>query len=116
MGNTLTVASVNATELIIPVTEGTITKPKSHVGKNFDGEPPPECPMHKPAQKPEKFVSECPIDHMKDSDVNPLNMVRNLNPCLFEYFLFVPSQIEILSGLTDRSVYPLLYSILSRGL
>ena len=86
MGNTMTVASVNAADLIVPVTEGTITKPKSHFGKHFNEEPPPECPMHKPAQQ-EKFISECPMDQMKDSDINPLNMVRNLN-YITRYSLF----------------------------
>ena len=77
MGNTLTVASVNAVDLIVPVTEQNISKPISHLGKKFDGEPPPECPMHKPAQQPTNFVSECPIDNVKENDINPLNMVRN---------------------------------------
>lgn len=40
--------------------------------------PPPECPMHqktepKPAET--KRPSDCPVQHGKDSDVNPYNMV-----------------------------------------
>ncbi|XP_046479828.1 holocytochrome c-type synthase [Neodiprion pinetum] len=76
MGNTLTSASVAATEVISPVLQEPHVKSKPHVHKSFEGEPPPECPMHKP--KPEqstKIVSECPIANVADGDINPLNMM-----------------------------------------
>lgn len=75
MGNTLNVASVNAADLIYPITEQTPQHHKVHERRNFNDEIPPECPMHK-EQQPKKNVSECPMNHGKDSDINPLNMVR----------------------------------------
>lgn len=78
MGNTLNVASVNAADLIYPITEQTPQHHKVHERRNFNDEIPPECPMHKEHQ-PKKNVSECPMNHGKDSDINPLNMMPAAN-------------------------------------
>lgn len=80
MGNTLTTATVLAADQITPPAPAEIIKPSTyhhHVHKSFEGTPPPECPMHKPAdQKPQAAPkNECPIDHTNQSDINPLNMV-----------------------------------------
>lgn len=77
MGQTLTTATVNAADVIIPVPSKVLENPKIHVHKTFEGEPPPGCPMHKPSeqqQQPVKFSSECPIG-MDPAEINPLNMV-----------------------------------------
>ncbi|XP_057318798.1 holocytochrome c-type synthase [Microplitis mediator] len=85
MGNTLTIASVLAKD-ITPVPHGEINeKPKynHHVHKSFEGTPPPECPMHQSGdKKPQIITSECPIDHMDSSQINPMNMMppANQNP------------------------------------
>lgn len=75
MGNALTTASVSAADVIIPVSQQ-IIKPDSHKADKYQGEPPPECPMHKSGQlNTISYVSECPIDKMDESEINPLNMV-----------------------------------------
>lgn len=77
MGSTLTTASVSAADLIttIPQEDQSLQSTKYH-HKSYQGEPPPECPMHKSDPKPKtQMVSECPIDHMDAKDINPLNMV-----------------------------------------
>lgn len=76
MGNTLTSASIAATKVISPVSQESIPESKQHVHKTFEGEPPPECPMHKPKTEQPAAIgaSECPIAHGND-DINPLNMV-----------------------------------------
>lgn len=112
MGSSLSIASVNAADLIVPVSGETISKPKSHMNKKYDGEPPPECPMHTPSQQPAKHVSECPIDHVKDSDVNPLNMMppANQQPAPDQPFLLPTdrqvSSIPKSSGEGEFWVYP----------
>lgn len=76
MGNALTTASVSAADVIVPVSQQ-IIKPESHRTKQYRDEPPPECPMHKSGQlNTINYVSECPIDKMDESEINPLNMVR----------------------------------------
>lgn len=76
MGNALSTASVLAADVIIPVSQQ-ISMPDSHRIKGYDCEPPPECPMHKPNQSNvTNYVSECPIDKMDESEINPLNMVN----------------------------------------
>ena len=78
MGNVLTAATVRAADVIVPVPSKVLQDSKAHVHKTYEGEPPPECPMHKPAgekQQPPKYSSECPIDRMDEKDINPLNMV-----------------------------------------
>lgn len=76
MGNALTTASVSAADVIVPVSQQ-IIKPESHRPKQYQDEPPPECPMHKSGQlNTINYVSECPIDKMDESEINPLNMVR----------------------------------------
>ncbi|XP_043266736.1 holocytochrome c-type synthase [Venturia canescens] len=80
MGQTLTTATVNAADVIMPVPHDIVENPKAHVHKTFEGEPPPGCPMHKPVEKqPVKYVSECPIDNMDTKDINPLNMMPPAN-------------------------------------
>lgn len=75
MGNAVATATVSATDVIVPVSQQ-IAKPESHRTKGYQGEPPPECPMHKPGQlNTINYVSECPIDKMDESEINPLNMV-----------------------------------------
>lgn len=79
MGNALTTASVSAADVIVPISQQ-ISKPKSHRTKNYQGEPPLECPMHKSGQlNTIDYVSECPIDKMDESEINPLNMMPPAN-------------------------------------
>lgn len=77
MGNTVTTATtVFATEQSSSKTKSSIHQ---HVHQSMEGTPPPECPMHKPADLKEKQQapkSECPIDHTNQNDINPLNMVN----------------------------------------
>lgn len=87
MGNTLTSASVAATKVISPVSEEPRVESKPHVHKTFEGEPPPECPMHKP--KPAASVSECPIAHSAGDDINPLNMVSAVDDLIrLKYLMY----------------------------
>lgn len=73
MGNALTAASVSAADVITPSQQ--ISRPESH-GKAKQMEPPLECPMHKSGQfNTINYTSECPIDKMDESEINPLNMV-----------------------------------------
>jgi hypothetical protein len=53
MGNTLTVANLAAANLthVSPVQPEGTSKPYVH--KTLEGEPPPECPMHKPKVQPQ---------------------------------------------------------------
>jgi len=75
MGNAVTTASVSAADVIVPISQQ-IVKPESHRTKKYQGEPPSECPMHKSSQlNTINYVSECPIDKMDESEINPLNMV-----------------------------------------
>lgn len=75
MGNALTAASVSAADVIVPISQQ-IAKPESHRTKEYHGKPPSECPMHKLDQlNTIDYVSECPIDKMDESQINPLNMV-----------------------------------------
>lgn len=78
MGNALTTASVSAADVIAPLSQQ-ITKPEFHGTKTKQSEPPPECPMHKSGKfNTISYTSECPIDRMDESEVNPLNMVRTM--------------------------------------
>lgn len=75
MGNLLT-SAVSAADVIMPVPQQQISKPVHHGMDKLQGEPPPECPMHKATEKaPPKRISECPVDHMSAEEINPLNMV-----------------------------------------
>lgn len=49
----MTVANLAATQLtqISPITTEESSKPYLH--RTLDGEPPPECPMHKPKTQPQ---------------------------------------------------------------
>ncbi|XP_043257514.1 holocytochrome c-type synthase [Colletes gigas] len=80
MGNVLT-SAVSAADVIITVPQQEISKSIYHHGTNkFEGEPPPECPMHKPAKKESpKYTSECPVDHTREDEINPLNMMPAAN-------------------------------------
>ena len=79
MGNVVT-SAVSAADVIMPVPQQELPKPKRHGTDKLQGEPPPECPMHKPAEKaPPKTTSECPVDHMAADDINPLNMMPAAN-------------------------------------
>lgn len=90
MGNALTTASLTAADVIVPVSQQ-IAKPESHRIKEYKGEPPPECPMHKSGQlNTINYTSECPIDKMDESDINPLNMV-----CINEIYLFLQLRIGL---------------------
>lgn len=78
MGNALTTASISAADVIVPVSQH-ISKPESYRTKIYEGEPPPECPMHKKSQlNTISYISECPIDKMDEREINPLNMVCNM--------------------------------------
>lgn len=75
MGNAITTASVAAADVMLPVSQE-IVKPESHRRKEYQGEPPAECPMHKSNQlNTINYTGECPIDKMDESQINPLNMV-----------------------------------------
>ncbi|XP_044018138.1 holocytochrome c-type synthase [Aphidius gifuensis] len=80
MGNTVTSATT------VFAADQSSSKTKSthqHVHQSMEGTPPPECPMHKPADPKEKQQqapkSECPIDHTNQNDINPLNMMPPAN-------------------------------------
>lgn len=74
MGNVLNSATVLASDVIIPAPHDKISKPSTpYVHPTYQGEPPPECPMH----KPKEATSECPINH--NDDINPLNMMPPAN-------------------------------------
>lgn len=84
MGNALTAASVSAVDVIAPLSQQ-ITKPEFHGTKGKQIELPPECPMHKSGQfNTISYSSECPIDKMDESEINPLNMV-----CIMQDFFFL---------------------------
>lgn len=90
MGNTLGTASVSAADMIAPLPQQ-IIRPDCHETKEKQIKPPPECPMHKSGQfNTINYTSECPIDKMDESEINPLNMVpimqnffyQSMNTCL----------------------------------
>lgn len=100
MGNALTTASVSAADVIAPLPQH-ITKPESHGTKGKQIEPPSECPMHKSGQfNTINYSSECPIDKMDESEINPLNMV-----CRMQDFFYQSTNM-----LSDHIAYSLLYS------
>ena len=75
MGNALTAASMSVADVMTPSSQQ-ITKPDSHGMKEKQMKPPLECPMHKSDQfNTINYTSECPIDKMDESEINPLNMV-----------------------------------------
>uniref|UniRef100_A0A1B6LET3 Holocytochrome c-type synthase n=1 Tax=Graphocephala atropunctata TaxID=36148 RepID=A0A1B6LET3_9HEMI len=78
MGNTITVANLAASQLtnVSPSEEEKVAKPYVH--KSLDGEPPPECPMHKPKVQPQT-KSECPVNHGNVGDIDPRNMMGPAN-------------------------------------
>ncbi|OAD60081.1 Cytochrome c-type heme lyase [Eufriesea mexicana] len=80
MGNVMT-SAVSAADVIIPVHQQQISKTQLHGTLKPDGEPPPECPMHKSASKKAQstFSNECPINNMASEDINPLNMMPPAN-------------------------------------
>lgn len=79
MGNAFTTATVSAADVIAPLSQQ-IAKPESHGTKGEHIEPPAECPMHKSDQfNTINYTSECPIDKMDESKINPLNMVHMNN-------------------------------------
>lgn len=87
MGNTLTTASVSAADVIMPIQHSNneqLTKSIIKESEKLQNVPPPECPMHTKAdqQPPKTSKSECPIDHMSENEINPLNMMpaENQNP------------------------------------
>lgn len=71
MGNTLTIATVSAAEIVTSSVHD--EKAKKHA--KYEGSPPPECPMHKQQTPP----SECPVSNADSSEINPLNMVGICN-------------------------------------
>lgn len=73
MGSALTTASISATNVIAPVSQQVA---KLSNMEESQSNPPLECPMHKSNQlNTIDYISECPIDKMDGSDINPLNMV-----------------------------------------
>lgn len=70
-------SAVSAADVIIPLPQQQISQTQHHGTHKTQGEPPPECPMHKPAPdiSPPMYSSECPISDMAQEDINPLNMV-----------------------------------------
>ncbi|KAF7385666.1 hypothetical protein HZH66_011508 [Vespula vulgaris] len=84
MGNTLTSASVSAADVIMPIQHSSnqqLSKSIIYESDKFQNVPPPECPMHiKTNQQSSKTsISECPIDHMSENEINPLNMMPPAN-------------------------------------
>lgn len=82
MGGSLSTATVFAAEAVAPAPHSQNVIPKHHTNMKLEGEPPPECPMHKPKAaetKPTTGASECPIDHMNPDQINPLNMMPAAN-------------------------------------
>lgn len=67
MGNTVSAAEIAATQIVHPNTLS-VGKHAHYAKSDFNGNIPPECPMHKKAS-----ASECPVN--QDGDINPLNMV-----------------------------------------
>lgn len=112
MGNLLT-SAVSAADVIMPVPQQQISKPVHHGMDKLQGEPPPECPMHKATEKaPPKRISECPVDHMSAEEINPLNMMppANQQPAPDQPFL-LPIQRQVSSipkatGEGEFWVYP----------
>ncbi|KZC11411.1 PREDICTED: cytochrome c-type heme lyase [Dufourea novaeangliae] len=81
MGNVLTPA-MSAANVFITDPVQKISKHVHHSEmNNLEGEPPPECPMHKSTKKeaPPKYASECPINDMSQDEINPLNMMPPAN-------------------------------------
>ncbi|XP_011685809.1 PREDICTED: cytochrome c-type heme lyase [Wasmannia auropunctata] len=79
MGNALTAASVSAADVIASLSQQ-VAKLESHGTKERQVEPPAECPMHKSGQfNTISYTSECPIDKMDESEINPLNMMPPAN-------------------------------------
>ncbi|XP_017893109.1 cytochrome c-type heme lyase-like [Ceratina calcarata] len=80
MGNVVN-SAVSAADVIMSPQQQEIPKHRHHGMHKPNGEPPPECPMHKPA--PEKqiplYSNECPINNMAAEDINPLNMMPPAN-------------------------------------
>ncbi|KAH0533668.1 holocytochrome c-type synthase [Cotesia glomerata] len=80
MGNSLTSASILAASVITHEDKINASKHGNYVHKSFEGTPPPECPMHQSGdKKPPKYTSDCPVDHMDSSEINPLNMMPKAN-------------------------------------
>lgn len=78
MGNVMNFA-VSAADEIIPKQQQIQAIP--HHGKHKpEGEPPPECPMHKsPTKESTKSTNECPINEKPKDEINPLNMMPAAN-------------------------------------
>ncbi|CAL7942649.1 unnamed protein product [Xylocopa violacea] len=80
MGNLMT-SAVSATDAIMPVQQQQTPTTQHRGTHKSEGEPPPECPMHKSIQKqaPPTYSSECPINDMAPENINPLNMMPPAN-------------------------------------
>lgn len=97
MGNALTTASVSAADVIAPLSQQ-IIKPDSHGTKGKQIEPPSECPMHKSGQfNTINYSSECPIDKMDESEINPLNMVCSMQDFFYQSTNMLCNHIALVS-------------------
>ncbi|XP_023018707.1 cytochrome c heme lyase [Leptinotarsa decemlineata] len=75
MGNTVSAAEIAAAQILRP--NDPIEKHRHIDIHKFEGEIPPECPMHQKS-KSKTFSSECPVGGMSD-ELNPLNMMGPAN-------------------------------------
>lgn len=59
MGNTITTANLAASQLTQAQPVDEVASREPYVHKTFEGEPPPECPMHKPKAQPQVSLLIC---------------------------------------------------------
>ncbi|XP_031830239.1 cytochrome c heme lyase [Nomia melanderi] len=79
MGNVLASTASTPNTFVSKPQQATSNNLDHHGTNKLEGEPPPECPMHKSAQNtPPKVTTECPVDHA-GQDINPLNMMPPAN-------------------------------------
>lgn len=89
MGNAVSaaeIAEITAAQLINPNESPRVSKIHKDF-KNYSGEIPPECPMHKSKAPVE---SGCPVQSGK-GDINPLNMVT----VIFCQIVFIVKNIPV---------------------
>lgn len=89
MGNTVSAAESVAAGLVHPIGQPHAAKQQHHPYDHTSGVPPPECPMHQKLPPPTNSNDECPVGYGKKdaSDINPLNMVRELSQLNLVYII-----------------------------
>lgn len=113
MGNVLASSTLAANKLIPEPRPEMPDDPRHRGTSKLEGEPPPECPMHKSIPKtPPRSTDECPVDHSGQEEINPLNMMpaANQQPAPDQPFpLPTERQVSSIPKATDQSefwVYP----------